>query len=412
MDPFQTFPFEVLEDILKLIPDLPSLHSLHNASPHVASLLHHKGNLSDVFEAILSRSPRHIQFLIRTVVLLQTYPNETVPGPLPITYDAFIGVPFINQRSDNHRRPISPKYGDIPLPKSTPTSVLCRVLELSRRVRQLTHACIHSLIERSLSLRPRHLKDPNFQCSQASTVDFLMRQVKRAEYGLPYEPVESGPPCWLEEQRIARAVWRLVLFHELKATVVVRNVLPWSDEDVKRLQRLEVDDFWDEMLIPTVQQSDENKTVSEWIADNDSNGLSMPWETKTTPALKKYSYCCPHITPPMSEEEICKQMQSFDSGSPGWSEGTLHVLGAPHSPLKFGDFAFYRPYGFAIWESNRMIDLGFESRSRQDVKSSLPVLKMSNLFYTWRSILTQQQLEELEKKQRDMWHEQGRSDQW
>jgi hypothetical protein len=403
MDPFQAFPFEIMEDILKLIPDLPSLHSLHNASPHIQLLLHQEGTLSIVFEAILSHSPRHIRFLIRTIVLLQSHPMNTAQHLLPTTYDAFIHTPFINQRSDDCRRPIPPKYGDIALPKSTPSILLCRLLALSRRVRQLTHACLHTLIKRSLSLRPRHLKDPRFQASRSSTVDFLMRQVKHAEYGPPYQPIDSGPPCWLEEQRVSRAVWRFVLFRELKDAIVMRSLSPWSNEDVKKLQNFQVDDFWDSMLIPTDKQSEEMKTVSEWIADSGSNDMPMPWVKEATTELEEWSHCCPHIEPPMNKEERRMQSQLFDSGSAGWAEGKFTILHSLHTPMRFGDFAVYRQYGFAIWESERMMDLGLISPSSANATSSRPVLKMSNRFYTWRSILTQQQLEDLEKKQRELW---------
>jgi hypothetical protein len=53
-NPFQTLPFEVRANILSSIPDLVSLHSLHNISPHVALFLHEKITLSVVFESILS----------------------------------------------------------------------------------------------------------------------------------------------------------------------------------------------------------------------------------------------------------------------------------------------------------------------------------------------------------------------
>jgi hypothetical protein len=76
MDPFQTLPCPILEMIVKLLPDLPSLHSLHNASPAVASLLHEDGVAPVIIEAIISQSgrgqglPPKTQALIRTVALL------------------------------------------------------------------------------------------------------------------------------------------------------------------------------------------------------------------------------------------------------------------------------------------------------------------------------------------------------
>jgi hypothetical protein len=50
-----------------------------------------------------------------------------------------------------------------------------------------------------------------------------------------------------------------------------------------------------------------------------------------------------------------------------------------------------------------MVALGFlESFSRDDVAQN-PLLSESNLFFTWENILTKDQLEEVERKQREQW---------
>jgi hypothetical protein len=89
MDPFQTLPLEVMENILKIIPNLPYLRSLHNASPLAASLLHEKVTLAVVFEAILSHLAHHFRFLICTIIHLRTFPTTSGNNLLPIDYDTF-----------------------------------------------------------------------------------------------------------------------------------------------------------------------------------------------------------------------------------------------------------------------------------------------------------------------------------
>jgi hypothetical protein len=398
MDPFQTLPFEVMESILKLITDLPTLHSLHNASPHVAYLLHEGVNLSVFFETILAHSPQQIRSLIRTIVHLHTYPINSNNNPLPKDYDTFTN-PFDHRF---HRGQIIPRgYGDIVLPKATPPSVLCRILGLSRRVHQLTHACLHSMISRCNALQPQRLADPRFIFDRSSSVDFLMKKLQRAE-GEPIQPVDCGPPCWIEEQRVARAVWRLVLFHELQDAVVTRRLLRWSIADVKRLQSLEADEFWASFLYLDVD-GHELKTVLEWIIDNVSNGSLRPWGDTSTLESENSDHCCPHVTPPMAEAERHKQTQALRCSAPGIYLGSIVAPSRLSSPLRFVDFAIFRPNGFAIWELERMAALGFLGYERNDPKYSKPGLSESNLFYTWRSILTEQQKKELEMTQREKW---------
>lgn len=395
LDSFQTLPFEVMENILSSIPDLPSLHSLHNASPHVASLLHEKVTLSVIFESILSRSPRQIRSMIRTIIHIHTYQTTSDTNPLPTSLDAFTN-PF-NDRLHGCQT-IPRGYADIALPKTTPPSILCRVLGLSRRVHQVTHACLHSMISRSMSLRPVHLTDPRMSFRSGS-FEQLEKKLKRAEAReRPYQPIDCGPPSWIEEQRVARAVWRLVLFYEIRDAVVVRGLLEWSNDDVNRLQNLGANNFWDSLLVLDV---DELRTVSEWANKNAPNQSLRPWENISASLSDNWTYCCPQITPFMTKEDRQKITDALNISSPGRSEfGTNY-----DSPLIFGDFDVFRPYGFAIWEIERMAGLGFMNCAHDNSQgASRPYMSRSSLFYTWRSILTEEQKKDLEMTQRARWY--------
>jgi hypothetical protein len=71
MDLFQTFPAPITEYTLTFLADLHTLHSLHNASPTMFSLLHEEGVLPPVIETILMHNyAKQIQFLLRTLTLL------------------------------------------------------------------------------------------------------------------------------------------------------------------------------------------------------------------------------------------------------------------------------------------------------------------------------------------------------
>lgn len=421
MDPFQTLPCPILEMILKLLSDLPSLHSLHNASPAVASLLHEDGVTPVIIEAIISSSgrgqglPPQTRALFRTVILLQWRPgvatgcadvHAATDNPLPSSWDAFTS-PF--NQCGRGGRIIPAGYGDARLPTSIPQPILCHVLALATRVRRLTHACLHALIARCMALEPAHPENPSFRYRRKAT--FSQRQ--RRPPGRPYRPVDVGAPSWVEEQSVARTVWRLVLFFELRHAA---GALGWGAEDVRRLQGLRAEEFWEGLLLRRGELA-ELKTVAECVfpagtapvgAEGGDEGL--PRQMVSSSVLgEEWLYCCKESKLETEEEwsnaerRLDQFFRGYSESSPGYFFGTTALANLQSSPLRHVDFAVFRQYGFAIWDLKRMVALGFlESPGREDVAQN-PLLSESNLFFTWESILTKDQLEEVEGMQREHW---------
>lgn len=56
MDPFRQLPWFALQKVLAALQDLPSLHSVHNATPEVAAFLHRN---NDLFAQIVDASCMH-----------------------------------------------------------------------------------------------------------------------------------------------------------------------------------------------------------------------------------------------------------------------------------------------------------------------------------------------------------------
>ncbi|KAE8374466.1 hypothetical protein BDV26DRAFT_295968 [Aspergillus bertholletiae] len=79
MDNFGRLPWFVLQNILSALPDLPSLHSLHNAAPEVAAFLHHNNGLFEqIVDAIIENTARErgllptVQCSVRQLVIRWT----------------------------------------------------------------------------------------------------------------------------------------------------------------------------------------------------------------------------------------------------------------------------------------------------------------------------------------------------
>ncbi|PKX98029.1 uncharacterized protein P174DRAFT_415804 [Aspergillus novofumigatus IBT 16806] len=101
MDPFGRLPWFVLQNILSNLADLPSLYTLHNASPVVAALLHENTDLFAVIvDAIIGNPARergllpHVQHAVRLLVLVWTrasglqgrQANDEAAEPLEASY--------------------------------------------------------------------------------------------------------------------------------------------------------------------------------------------------------------------------------------------------------------------------------------------------------------------------------------
>jgi hypothetical protein len=64
MENFGRLPWFALKTILSALPDLPSLHSFHNAAPEVAAFLHQNNGLfAHIVDAIIKNTAREIGLL-------------------------------------------------------------------------------------------------------------------------------------------------------------------------------------------------------------------------------------------------------------------------------------------------------------------------------------------------------------
>lgn len=434
MDPFQTLPAPILEMILELVDDLPSLHNLHDASPAVASLLHEDGVAPVIVEAIISRTvPWHTRHLIRRIALIRWNNTDNVNAPpVPSSWDAFVGAYMWKEDYNSCCHECERERDRDPLPKSIPPSITCRILSLASKVRLLAHRCIHEMIDRCMTLEPSRLQDPGFQY-RGDSGGFYPPGTIVSEYQpariLPprerFKPVDVGPPSWVEEQRVCRAIWRLIMFFELRDAVVGTKTKKawwcWPEKDVHRLRTLQYDDFWKPSVSTCIHQMHELKTVAECLFSLTSTAATASTErypsflstsTTTTPTEKSSRICsrCPPTFEPKPAMERKWGQSEYDlnwSGSPGF-HFVVHLGGIPQSHLRYVELRVFRRFGFAIWDWRRMEALGFlkaPSGNREEEGESHPnaPVSESDAYFRWRSILTEAELEEVKRRRKHYW---------
>ncbi|KAL2217027.1 hypothetical protein M432DRAFT_550535 [Thermoascus aurantiacus ATCC 26904] len=359
MDPFGALPAPILEMILELLDNLLSLHNLHDASPVVALLLHEDGVAPPIFEAIMSRSiPKQILVLIRWTALIQwKCPNDDAPAFFS-SWEAF-GAYMRNVELYMVVKDYA--CGRDHLPKSTPPSVLCRIHQMAVRVRLLAHQCMHKMIDRCMALEPSRLqKGLKFQYLRYSSFSNRKpREYRPAQIppGEQYQLVDAGPPSWVEEQRVCRAIWRLIMFLKLRDAVIGTKTKKtrwnWSEDNIHRLQSLQYDDFWRPFIPFRTCQIHELKTVAEYLFSS----ISM------TPQTEQYQYpsflstiptefsrvCCrcppTFKSKPASEETWGQSKRDVNSAAPGFSFVSHNLGTMPKSPLRYIEFRVFRRFG-------------------------------------------------------------------
>ncbi|KAI9733435.1 MAG: hypothetical protein M1834_003519 [Cirrosporium novae-zelandiae] len=400
MDPFCRLPWFILKDTLSLLPDLPTLHRLVNASPAVAAFLRQENSFfPEIVEAILSHPIRDkgllpwTRFLLRTMVFIwwRTYlrhsnsESDTRDNPLPSSYHAIISY-FYFYTLDDPIQPIG--YGTVPLPRSTPCVVLFRLLAFSTRLRQITHACFHGLISRCMALKPERMETPDTEYNSfTAVVDQSFRPA-----GRPFSPVDIGPPSWAEEQRLTKAVLRVSLFFELRKAAVTHGSLNIGIETIQRLQIVQVKKFWGKILFHR-NEVEEFRTVMMWLSQETGGVEGIESWMVSSLIPENLIYCCPEL-PSLPREQLSRSESSMLRDVPGIIYSSYY-RSMRHSPLRCVSFKVFRPFGFGIWDEKRMIALGFLNPPTKDGKPWASGPHDTRLRFTWSSILTQSQWEEV-----------------
>jgi hypothetical protein len=403
MDPFATLPVPILETILGLCPDLQSLDELRKASPTVASILREEGVLSPILENIISRSEtRHMRVLIRTLVLLRwrclacsspIVKYSLVDNPLPDVWEGIGG--FSYQFSDHWPGPDT--FGGIPLPKSVPPPILCSLLAVSSRIQNLTHSCIRDFHARCMMLKPSHLADPEFVYNYR----YFFSEWEPPPAGQRYTPQDVTGSSRYERQRVLSSLWRIVLYFEL-LDYLETGCCEWDPFTVERLKVNGLGNFWSNHLWHG--EMAQLMSVGDWLA-SEPQQWAISGREKVDERKMKFSLLSAvldidrgrFVCRSNLEEEQWRPIEELtESESPGcesWREG---LTGNPRSPLKHIDFDVFRPYGFALWDSQRMAALGFLADPIHT--AGVDVLSQSNIMFTWMSILPEYVLKYFEER--------------
>lgn len=379
-------PTEILIMILKYCPNISSLWSLINASSRLSLIFTTVAR--EVVEYVMVKTlPVRIRNHMRIVLLIRTSPNSLL-------------------NIDNVRKYMSEEFNLESLPEKISPQVLRDFLELAHTLHGVAHACLDFCLERTKQMKP--------QCLSDAEVDKIYKNWRLPRHkfdglqGQPYQPKYSGSPSYLEEQTAIRFLWRLQIFLDLKAACSVGALAHWPQKDQDHLQRMAMLDFLELFRVPGSRrrfsyEQEQLFTVVNFVNATIGKQLSEAEDElarflhRPPAAVYNSGYHLPCLPKPgptmerMSGRDVLIDIDSeIGRAQMGWRFHTIMTTDVTKSPLLHFSFKPYRKFGFAFWQDERMIDLGFLQPKSNRWGMAAPY----SLYFTWKSILTPDEIAE------------------
>ncbi|KAI0904154.1 hypothetical protein F4823DRAFT_226731 [Ustulina deusta] len=212
-------PVELVVHIMKASPSLSALWSFINASARLAGIF--RGSALEITEAVLRCTvPDQTQVFLRAVIQLRSslFPPSLDAATRPATLGNPLG----------------------PAPATTP-EILRSFILLAHRIHALAHECIEHYIKTCMAMNPSYLDDPTFR-GYNSGYPLLPVHLKRPK-GRPYQPKDTGPPSWAEEQLVIWNLWRVQYYYDIRAAHDVGR-LEWSVAEQEELLSMTLPEFY------------------------------------------------------------------------------------------------------------------------------------------------------------------------
>ncbi|KAJ4390860.1 hypothetical protein N0V93_004459 [Gnomoniopsis smithogilvyi] len=407
--PFNRLPVEVLLNIALRVPDLPSLYAFDRASNKFALVFNEYGSyiLERVLDtARLGAPPHQVREIIRLVIYVRTACLKENTPKTPSNLEGFVSQLF-------EQAPGSAAY--TPIHPNTPTFLLREILAIAATIDQLASLCLATFMRRCLALRPSHPIDrtgPKPSGFMGPQPEYFARP------GYTYIPHSSGPPTWLETQRVLRAFWTVQLYLDLCWGVTVGRLTFTEDSD-EGLRELKFSEMEISRGRPLLSGERAVKAVVKWLCEELGWRLPVCKAEDLEQDEKNMRVHLPYI--PKQETE---QAFDWDNEGKGWFPGCedefvfqhdkLHEQSLSEAPGEFfletkigslrrfspvfniSESPIFQDMGIAFWDSRRLMGLELLGPHEEDGfapcrGNTTKYYSMWELMYTWISIANAQE---------------------
>ncbi|KAJ0163061.1 hypothetical protein CTA2_3581 [Colletotrichum tanaceti] len=385
-------PTEILEQILLYITDLRSIYHLVTASPTASRVFESSAVGPKALDHALAESMSpHVVQLVRRVGLVRTATPENPPAS------------SLREFVERYTRFLDGK--DCSLNSAAPSLALSLrgqppqrvrgILLTARRICCLAWACLEHYRSQWSSVTPAHLEGDFFWGAGGE------KPWRQVPPGKPYKLQPVGPPCWIEEQRVMRGFWRLQLLIDLELAAS-EGRLDWAPEDGQREVSPEI------LLAGWTWQKEEFLTVVDFV-DRVRGCPILTQGSRRLPAPPpdcKSAKTWQDPAVPGVEDSNWSQEKSSMTGPPCWTFYILRLLESRHSPVRGVPFWPYRQLGLAIWDVDKLEALEL-SHMPYVSRGLRPTTYVSGQIFTWRSLLSQELIAELQRNMEEEFQKNG-----
>lgn len=200
-DPFSCLPLPLPLFILNRLEDLGTLHYILQSSPAASAIF--AEYYCEITESILSNFVPLLQRILRTVVYTRCQPaNIKAQCDTVQAFDIFRATHFLGADA-----------GPTPLRKSTTTFAAVRSLAVTAsQVQSLSASFFVTHLDRVNKIRP-------YCTIKAETYIEDQWAMVPGPGHVQYDIIPCEEPSWIEEQRVLRALWRIVIYFDLLGIV-------------------------------------------------------------------------------------------------------------------------------------------------------------------------------------------------
>ena len=357
-DPFGILPLPIPIFILNGLEDLGTLHHLLQASPAANSIF--AQHYCEVAEAILANFVPELRQLLRVVVSIRSQP--VLIRALCNSLEAFDAFRAIHIRG--------PDAGVTVLSKSTTTLAAVRSLAgTAAQVQRLSASFFATHLARINNIRPyrsdgRKHWDPKWD--RGETEPELVR----------YHIQKCEEPSWVEEQRVLRALWRVVVYRDIQDLTP-----PYEGQKGKLWDTLAAEgplrvwlrldgDGKHNRIGKLCWDLQELECVHDFLLE-----LSYPaMHLQRLPVIEASSYTTPKELPFLDITENHRSHMYREVQLP--SRGYPFFCSEIHDVYRFAlsrcDFKPFRLLGLGIWDRKRLEKLGLAVSGNWKLPSEIP----------------------------------------
>ncbi|EHK16218.1 uncharacterized protein TRIVIDRAFT_39958 [Trichoderma virens Gv29-8] len=414
-------PENILIQIITNLPGLDTLWNLLIASPRCYRLFNNQALtiIEQIFSSPNSILPPKIQEIVRAVIL-------TRAGSLPFKSLDELRYQFIHHklplRIIKNRTCIS--FGSDSLTASDiPASIIRSVVATAHHISALTNAC--------LSFYLKQVYDPSIFAPQHSQTPLPLYKIRGSNppegdktpawhevfVGTPYTVVDAGPPSWVEEMRVTRAMWLIQLVGDVRSFVLSNfSTSGWSYDDINRTFPTSTAAFAQDGTMNS--SAEEVRSVLEYLEKLGIQKKGKPFYKlpKLPPDAKPVNPVTPlpdpceatwggvgiwynygHKTiklpptpearkraknPQLSEASLRGQTRaSLESEAPALTMLRHFTEGRYGLPITNARFETYQPFGLAFWDKRRLQLLGLLGEGQQSERD------LDFYCFAWESLM-------------------------